>query len=490
MSSIWTPRKYHELALAFGMRLDRFNLHMSPGMGKTSTALTLLVAKNMMADALPALVIGPKRVVNSVWTREVEKWSHLQGLRVSKIIGNESARKEALKPGADIYCINYENLVWLHLQLEHTRWPFKAILPDESTRTKGHRCSWQTHKVSGKVFMRAAGAVNAAALMRNAPKSPIYVNMTGTPAPNGLKDLWGPQFPIDHGASLGQSFEAFSRRWFRTVPGSTREQQRIEPLAHAEKEILARIKPTTISLNAYDWFDVERPREVDIDVELPEAAMKQYRKLHQESVLRLSEETIITAVNGGALTNKCLQFASGHIFDEDKLAHQVHTEKLDALESLMENLNGAPLLVAYQYIPDREAILRRFKGAELLPSDERQKDVEDRWNAGKIPMLVVHPKSAGHGLDLQYGGHNLCLYTPTWDLELYEQVIERIGPVRQAQAGLDRLVNVYRLRTVGTWDGAVLGRTKDKASVQDSVRAVLRADGLDLAPAPDINDWA
>lgn len=169
-----------------------------------------------------------------------------------------------------------------------------------------------------------------------------------------------------------------------------------------------------------------------------------------------------------------MQFASGNVYDADKNSHFIHNEKLDALESLMINLNGAPLLVGYHYIPTREAILKRFPMAELLPSDKRQKEVEDRWNAGKIPMLVVHPSSAGHGLDLQHGGHNLCIVDPYWDFEMYAQLIERIGPVRQAQAGYKRLVNVYRMRVAGTFDEVVIDRLTSKASVESAVRGAMQ----------------
>lgn len=475
---VWKPRDYQELALRKGAALKRLNLHMSPGMGKTATVLTLLTGWALMGNPFPVLVAAPKRVANSVWEREVAKWPHLSHLRVSKILGTPRDRITAVERQADIYCINYENLMWLDELLPV--WPFRTIIADESTRIKRQRCSFRKSK-SGTRFLRVDGSKNARALIKHAVRTPYYVNLTGTPAPNGLKDLWGQQFPIDGGRSLGASYSAFKARWFRAAWGSTPEQDRIEPLPDADEEIMARIAPTTVSVNAYDWFDVSKPREVDIRVDLPPKAMKQYRQLHAEAVLRLTETEVVTAVNAGALTQKCLQVASGHLYGNKDShgkpgeVHQIHTAKLEALESLVENLNGEPLLVAYHFTADREAILRRFKGAELLPSDDRQAEVEARWNAGKIPMLVVHPASAGHGLDLQLGGCNLCFYTVGWDLELYEQVIERIGPVRQAQAGLDRLVTVYRLIAHSTWDQVVVDRIASKASVQSAIRDHLRA---------------
>lgn len=470
---IFTPRLPQCKMIAHGTALPRVNIHASPGLGKSVSALTILDIRSMVEDPYPALVIGPKRVANSVWPREVEKWEHVDHLRVVRALGDHTDRLHALHQPADIVTIHYGLLAWLIKQYEGKPWPFRTVICDESTRTKGHRASYQRSS-TGKVFLRTAGAVNAAALCKRALETPYWINMTGTPAPNGLKDLWAPQWLIDFGETLGSSYDAFTRRWFFQRRGTSAEQAVFDPLPHAHEEITSRIKPTTISINAYDYFDVKKPREVDMGIELPEPLMKQYRKLHNEAVIRLSAEKVITAVNAGALTNKCLQFASGHIFDEHAVAHKIHEEKLDVLESLHENLNGAPLLVAYSFTPDRDAILKRFKFAELLPSDKRQQEVENRWNEGRIPMLVVHPASAGHGLNLQYGGCDLCVYSGMWDLELYEQIIERIGPIRQMQAGLNRLVSVYRLIALRTFDKVTFDRLKNKSAVQQAVMEAVR----------------
>ena len=461
--------------IAHGLSRPRANIFASPGLGKTVSALTILDIRALVDDPFPALVIGPKRVANSVWPRETQKWTHLHDMTVRRALGTPDERRAALHKLADVTTIHYGLLGWLIEQYAGKPWPFKTVVADESTRLKHARPSYMRAPKTGKVFLRVAGgSTNAGALAKRAAETPFWINMTGTPAPNGLKDLWGQQWFIDFGATLGNSYDAFTRRWFFQRRGTSAEQAVFEPLPHAHDEITQRIKPMTVSLNAYDYFDIAKPREVNIDIELPETLLKQYKKLHREAVLRLSEEKVITAVNAGAITNKCLQFASGHVFDSDKVAHHIHDEKLDALESLHENLNGAPLLVAYQFTPDRDAILKRFPFAELLPADSRQKEVEDRWNAGKIPMLVVHPASAGHGLNLQYGGCDLCVYSPQWDLELYEQIIERIGPMRQMQAGLDRLMSVYRLVTKGTFDEVTVERLSSKASVQQSVMGAMR----------------
>jgi SNF2 family DNA or RNA helicase len=345
---------------------------------------------------------------------------------------------------------------------------------DESTRIKSARCSFQTTK-TGKTILRIAGAVNAAALMRYAPRTERWINLTGTPAPNGLKDLWGQTWPLDFGQSLGRSYTAFTQRWFMQRRGTSAQQAVFDPLPHALDEITERIAPLTISIDAYDYFDVAKPREVDIDVELSEKLMKDYRKLHRQAVLTLANQTVITAVNSAVITNKCRQYASGSIFDSNGNAHHIHDAKLEALDSLLENLCGAPLLVSYAFKPDRDAILKRFPQAKLLPSGAKQQQVEDDWNAGRIPMLVVHAAGAGHGLSLQHGGHNLCIYTPDWDAELYEQIIERIGPVRQMQSGYKRLVNVYRLIARNTFDQSTTDCVTRKISVQQAIKIAVAA---------------
>lgn len=475
MSINFTPRDYQHAIIKHITAHPRCNVFASPGMGKSASTLIALDALTFADDnVFPALVIGPLRVANSVWNKEVAKWAQLKGLRVVRVLGNEAERIAALKTPADIYTIHYGLLTWLHKTLNGT-WPFKTVVADESTRLKSQRSSFRTHKKTGKTTLYIAGSANAGALARYAPKTKRWINLTGTPAPNGVKDLWGQHWFIDFGFALGRTHDAFTRRWFYQRRGTSAEQAVFDPLPNAIAEITERIAPTTISLDAYDYFDVAKPREVDIEVELPEDLMKQYRKLHREAVLRLSEETVITAVNAGAITNKCLQFASGHLFDDDSKTHFIHDEKLQALESLVENLAGAPLIVAYSYKPDRDAILKHFPKAELLPSDKRQGAVEDRWNRGEIPMLVVHPASAGHGLNLQHGGCDICIYGPGWDAELYAQIIERIGPVRQMQAGFDRLVTVYRLIAADTFDENVIAAVSGKLTVQNAVMEAVRA---------------
>ncbi len=472
---IWTPRPWQNPMVDLASRIPRCNLFARPGLGKTSATLAALDALSLTTDVWPALVIGPLRVANSVWDAEVGKWARFKGLRVSKVLGTTDERLTALRRPADIYTIHYGLLQWLTDTLDG-KWPYVSVVADESTRLKNMRCSYQRHHKSGKIHFRAGGSKNAAALARFARKSDIWINLSGTPAANGLKDLWAQQWFVDFGSTLGGSYTAFTDRWFRTRKGTSREQAVFEPLPHAHDEITSRMKPTTISLDPRDWFDIREPRVVKLGFDLPPELLKQYRTLHNEAVLQLGTETTITAVNAGALTNKALQFASGSIYDEDGKAHHIHDMKLDVLESLVENQAGAPLLVAYHFKTDMAAILKRFPQAVTLPSGAKQKSVEDAWNEGRIPILLVHPASAGHGLNLQYGGCDICIYSPNWDLELYEQVIERLGPMRQMQAGFDRLVSIYQIIANRTFDEVVAERLVTKASVQEAVMKAVRAD--------------
>lgn len=473
LSKLFVPREPQRKMIEIGTRLDRCNIFAKPGMGKTSATLAVLDTLRLVDDVFPALVVAPLRVANGVWDREVELWSQFNGMRVTKILGTAAERLEALRNLGEINTIHYGLLQWLHETLDG-KWPFKTVVPDESSRLKHTRASFQRSK-TGKVFLRVGGcSVNANALARYSPRTKYHINLTGTPASNGLQNLYGQHWHVDFGKTLGNSYDAFSKRWFYQKRGTNAEQAVFEPFPHAFDEITSRMRPTTISLDPKDYFDLREPRPVDIWVDLPERLMKDYRRLHREAVYKLSELKTITAVNAGAVTNKCLQFASGHIFDEGGIPHYVHDEKLQALDSLVENMAGAPLLVAYNFKPDRDAILKRFPYATILPSGPKQREVEDAWNEGRIPMLVVHPASCGHGLSLQHGGCDVCFYTVGWDAEFYEQIIERIGPMRQMQSGYDRVVSIYKIMARHTFDKAVNDKVAGKLTLQDAVMEAVK----------------
>ena len=445
---IYVPRGYAPDAIEFVINQGRANLWLDPGLGKTSIVLSALEILMLLgSNKFPVLVVAPKRVARGVWTDEGEKWDHLQDLDISCMIGTAQQRHDAFQKPAPIYTINYENLPWL-VDGCGDNWPFKIVVADESTRLKGFR---QVH-----------GAKRAAALAKACNLTARWLNLTGTPAPNGLIDLWGPQWFVDNGAALGNSYTSFESRWFN----KDHHSQLVTAKKNAEAEIIERIAPSTYSVRAAEVMDVKELIENPIMVDLPRKARQAYDMFERDMVIELKRADV-TAKTAADLSLKCLQIASGALYyGEEKEWQVIHDEKLDALQSLVNDLAGNPLLVAYHFKHDLARILRQHKHAKLLVS----KQDEDDWNAGKIPVGLVHPASAAHGLNLQHGGHNIAFFSHWWDLELYQQVIDRIGPVRQLQSGYDRLVVVHKIMARDTVDVRVDRRRTTKESVQSAVR--------------------
>jgi SNF2 family DNA or RNA helicase len=429
------------------------------GMGKTSSTLHVLDILSLTAgDVFPALVLAPYRVAQSTWPDETKKWDGLQHLRVSPILGTAEQRAKALAAPADIYTINYENLVWLTEKCGK-KWPFRTIVADEATKLKGFRIR------QGGQRTKALGKVSWGDAVR------YFFNLTGTPSPNGLIDLWGPTWFLDQGASLGRTFTAFKDRWFHTINNADGYPM-TKPLAFAQEQIQERIAHLYYAFRPEDWFDLKEPIKSVVEVKLPAKAQRLYDELQKEAFAELKKGTV-TAVSGAAKTGKLSQVANGAIYlDEQEGAwEEVHAAKLDALESVIEEAGGAPVLVAYHFKHDLERLKKRFPKARVL--DKNKKTIDD-WNAGKIQLLLAHPASAGHGLNLQDGGNILVFFTVDWDLELHLQIIERIGPVRQAQAGHDRPVYLYFLIAKGTVDELKLDRLESKRSVQDILMEAMK----------------
>lgn len=466
----YTPRGYADDVWDHMSNTPRCGVNIGMGGGKTSLTLFHLAMQQLLTGSTPrTLVIGPKRVAKNVWAAETKLWHGLGHLRTSVIIGTPEQRQAALRVDADIYTINYENLEWLVKTLDGA-WPFECVVCDESTKLAGFRGGWQKHKKTGTVFYRRGGTVRAAELGSVAHKSKQWINLTGTFTAGGIHKAWGQTWFLDRGKALGATYSAFTDKWFHQRPGSAKEAAIFEPWTGATDEILERIKPLYIVIDTYRYFNVAAPNFVHVPVFLPKKLKAQYNTLRNECVLALKEETTITAVNAGAKINKCLQFASGALIDEHSEVHHVHDLKLDALESVVEELNGQPLIVTYWYKHDIKKLQARFPKSVLF---DDKKETEDAWNAGKIEMLLLHPMSAGHGVNLQHGGNNMCIYTPFFSLDQFLQVIERIGPIRQMQSGYKRLTNVYLLEMQSTWDTKVWTMLEEKGSVEDMVRDAL-----------------
>lgn len=457
MARDFTPRPYQTIGMDFLLSSPRGNLFGKPGIGKTSIVLTVLdFMHNVWGDSAPSLVLGPLRVARDTWGREAEKWEHLRGLEVVSVTGTVKEREAALRRDAQVFVTNYDNIVWLrdHLKAKRRAWPFHRVIPDESTRLKG--------------FRLRQGTVRAQALAQFAHKDVQgWWNLTGTPAPNGLRDLWGQQWYVDQGARLGRTFSAFEKRWFMMQPHHPGAQYGTTiPTPHAQDEIHARLADCSLTIDPKDWFDLREPIVNVIEVDLPPAARAKYRELEKELFARLDTGEEIEVFNAAVLSNKCLQFANGAAIHDTETGAwaPVHDAKLEALESLIEEQAGAALIVAYQFRSDRARILKAFPKAVDLATVEGLEE----FRAGRAQIGLGHPQSIGHGIDgLQNVCNAICFFGQDWNLETHDQIIERIGPVRQMQAGLDRPCYIHYLVATGTVDEVVMARRSSKRDVQD-----------------------
>lgn len=473
--SVFTPRPYQRLIESFALNHDRCNVFASPGMGKTSAAYSIYDSLRMFGETKRALVLGPKRVALSSWPGERDKWAGSFGhLSVAAAIGTPAQRLAAVRSTPDLLTINYDNIEWL-IDLYGDDWPFDLVIADESTRLKGLRVTMLTSS-RGKEFIRGQGSSRARALSEIAhTKVRRWINLTGSPAPNGVVDTWGQQWFVDGGRRLGSSFTAFQNRWFRSVPNASGFTQ-LEPLAHAQREIEALLKQTSITVDAKDWFPLEDVIERNVMIDLPPKARRHYEEMEDELFTLVEEGGLqheVEVFAAGSKAQKCLQIASGAmIYDDQRNWTEIHDEKIEALKSIKEETNGENLLITYQHRADLSRILKAFPRAREL--DDKPKTIDD-WNAGKISMLVCHPASAGHGLSLQDGGRILVDFASGYNLEYDEQVIERIGPTRQYQSGYQRSVFRYRIVARDTIEEhSVLPRLKHKMSVQDSLKNAMK----------------
>lgn len=449
MSQVWTPRIHQDLIVEYCWEHKRCNIWAHPGLGKSSAMLQLFELLRLCgSNFFPALVVAPLPVARDVWLAEQQKWTDFKGLRVVPIIGSNPAERIArslLK--ADIYTINYENLVWLE-EYFGDRWPFKIVIADESTKLRGYR-------------LKGQGGKRATALGKVAHLTGRWINLTGTPSPHGLESLWGQQWFVDFGQRLGLSYTNFMKRWFIVDPYT----RQVEPRPNARPEIYAALEDCAIAFRAEDWLDVKKPNFFEKRVELPADARTHYKTMEKKFFAEMPGAKIV-AWAAVAKSGKLLQMASGSIYDENHTTHHLHEAKIDALRSLYDEL-GENLLVVYHFNFDVERICKEFPEAVVY----KGKKQEDLWNSGECRMMLVHPKSAGHGLSLQHGGRAVAFFTNTWDLELRQQVLERIGPARQLLSGYDRAVLIYDIIANNTMDDNVLDVVNGRATEQDALMA-------------------
>jgi SNF2 family DNA or RNA helicase len=428
-------------------------------MGSGKTVATLVATRGAkLLDEGPVLILAPRRVARNVWPGETRKWDALSGITMVKIKGRGKDAARALKRPADFYTINYDNIPWL---VEHLGddWPFRTIIADESTRLKG--------------FRLGQGGARTKALSKVAWRPDVhrFIELTGTPSPNGLKDLWGQMWFLDRGERLGRTYdEGFSKRWFRPK----RDGYGIEPFEHSQAQIQDRIRDLCITIDPRDYMDIDEPIERRVEVELPPKARELYREMERKMFFELSKMgklVEVEAVHAASRTNKCLQIAAGFVYHEGEQGQQdfteLHDAKLEALESIIEEAAGMPILISYMFKQELAMLRRHFP--QLKHIDEVDTSETGPWNTGKIPLMAAHPASAGHGENLQFGSNILVDFSSGWDLELDDQIIERIGPMRQFQSGLNRPVYRYRIVATDTVDELVLERKEGKTSVQQTL---------------------
>lgn len=462
-----TLRPYQNLLIEMAIAVPKCALWAFMGAGKTAAVLTAM-DRMQLAGTLtkPTLIIAPLRVAREVWPNEPAEWEHLAHLKIVPILGNEHQRRAAFHMPGDAYTVNFENLEWL-ISTWGLHWPYGMIVIDEATKVKSLRANIRKN-AAGKQWVQGQGGKRAKALL-----SAIFqfntdriILLSGTPSPNGLQDLWGQAFFLDYGRRLGRVFDAFQSRWFRYDFNGFG----LEPLPFAQEQIQEALKDICLSLKSEDWFDVAKPIARRIEITLPPEAMTKYREMERTMYAEIQNHPV-EAFNAGARTQKLLQMAAGACYlgdasDPGSRRWVVsHDAKLDALEEIVEEAAGEPILVAYHFKSDLYRLKGRF-GKKARELDQKPQTIKD-WNAGKIPMLLAHPASAGHGLNLQHGGSRLVYFSPSWNFEEHAQILERIGPVRQMQSGYKRNVFVYYITAKNTVDDDVMLALETKRTVQD-----------------------
>lgn len=442
------------------------------GLGKTGAVLHAIQRLLRAGTVSRVLIIAPLYVAEETWTEEIAKWLFARHLTYRVCTGTNDQRVAALKAGpADVLIVNRENLLWLLRTLGFKRWIFDMIVYDEASRLKrGMTRTNPNPRKDGTESDPRLTELGVLDAVRHKTKK--IVELSGTPAPNGLIDLYGPIYALDQGKRLGGSMTAFKTRWFET----NQYTRKVTPHEHSHGEIMERLQDIFYSLKSEDYLELPPLIEVPHKVHLGDKTMRQYRELEREASLemegRWGDPAVIEAVNNGVLIGKLLQFANGSLYDENGEDHPVHTKKLDVLESILGESGGKPLLVAYSFKFDKDAILKRFPFAKVFGEGDNDKR---NWNAGRYPMMLMHPASAGHGLNFQAGSNIAVWYGLNWSLELYLQFIKRLWRSGQQE---DR-VFLHKILAVDTADftvDKVLGmRGVAQDSITDAVRIRLEA---------------
>ena len=442
----YVAHNYQNYAKNFILAHKVSALFLDCGLGKTITTLTAI--NELMYDSFEiskVLIIAPLRVAQSTWKEEIEKWNHLNLLRYSIAVGDEKERLKALKQNSDIYIINRENVDWL-VTKSGIDFNFNMLIIDELSSFKSH---------TSKRFK---------SLLKIRPYFERVVGLTGTPSSNGLMDLWAEFRVLDLGERLGRYITHYRNEYFLPDKRNGAVIFSYKPQPNAEERIYRRLADMTISMKSTEYLKMPELILNELEINLDEEDQMKYKKFKKEMVMTIQEKEI-DAINAASLSNKLIQLANGSIYDEDKKFYEVHNKKLDKLEEIIESANGKPVLVAYWFKADKERIEKRFKVREIKTADDIK-----QWNKGMIDLALIHPASAGHGLNLQSGGSTLVWFSLTWSLELYQQTNARL--YRQGQK--DTVV-IHHLITKNTIDEDIMKSLKRKDKTQEALMRAVKA---------------
>ena len=444
---------YQEVTKDFIIKTPYAAVILDMGMGKTATTLSAI--NELMFDRYEVskvLVIAPLRVANTVWSDEIEQWQELSHLRYSKIVGNPKQRQAALHKDADIYIVNRENIPWLVEQC-HPHFKWDMIIIDELSSFK----SWQSKRFKAFMAMR--------------PYMKRVVGLTGTPSSNGLMDLFAEFKVIDGGVRLGRFIGEYRSRYFREGRRNGNVVYEYIPMDYAEAQIFDKIDDITISMKAMDYLQMPTLISTKKSVHLTNAEAKRYKEFKKEFVISDSNEIEVTAANAASLSNKLVQMANGAVYSDDHKIIKLHDQKLDALEDIIEAANGEPVLVAYWFKHDLLRIQERLNKLRIQSTVLKSETDINEWNKGNISVGLLHPASAGHGLNLQKGGHHLVWFGLTWSLELYQQTNARLW--RQGQQA--NTVIIQHIVTEGTIDDDILKALTAKDAQQSRLIEAVKA---------------
>jgi len=454
----WVARPYQTQTVGHLMAVPRAAAFLEMGLGKTVSTLTAIDLWTYDTyEVVKTLVIAPKAVALTTWIDELAKWDHLGHLRMSLMVGDANARRRALRAKADIYVIGVDNIAWLIAELGGV-WPYQALVIDESSKFK--------NQASGRSKI----------LKPWAARCDRVVLLSGTPAPKGLIDIWNQIYFLDQGERLGKNITGFRNRYFSMIRTDTNTSY--IPHDTSSDVIHRKISDLVISMKAKDYLDI--PDRVDnyIEVKASSELIAKYKAFEKTCVMEIMDAEI-TAFNAGALTTKLQQFANGAVYDAEGNTHAVHDLKLEALGEIIDTAQGNNVLIFYAFQHDLDRIVQKY-GAVLLNSDNIR-TVLPLWNAGKIPLLIAHPKSAGHGLNMQDGGHILVWYGLTWDLELWLQAIARLE-----RGEITKAVIMHVLYCAWSIEKRMKSSLGSKKNYQDALLEATKALRLEYSTGPNI----